>query len=322
MQVENGVLTMDQVDLLRRERLALARLTDKQKAFCEEYVRTFDPILAMKAGGYSLPKYTRGGSQQKMLGLAFDEIMSSEAVQSYLALLKQSVASRIGVSMDGIVDEFKALAFSNMDDYVEWTDAGITKYKSSENLSRAQKAGILEITQTTSKAGTTIKIKLHPKQPALLQLFEILKELEDHEKAPEKAAKISQTQINLILQDPTKRRAIEHLAESMFERQINLVGTDKQKLAFDAQLEKITTRLLEVTDGVTSHGRAGGPGGKETRLIAAESADAGNHREEDPAGEEQEPADCGLQPGEEEGIAGSEAEIDITPGSRYDIDGL
>lgn len=320
---QNETLTLDQLDLLRRERIALSKLTDKQKAFCEEYCRTFDKISAMKAGGYYLPKETRrGGSQQKLIEKNFEGIMASAAVQEYLFLLKQSVASRLNVSMDSIIDEYKSMAFTNMDDYVEWDADGFTSFKSSGELTRAQKAGILEITETTTKTGKTIKIKLHNKQTALDRLFEVLKELEEKDSKPESATKISQTQINLILQDPVKRRAVEHFAEGMFTKQICLVGTDKDRLEFDKHLTKITTRLLEATSGIKGAGRIGGAGSPALGEIEIRGDNAADHCGEDTAGKDQIAESKGPQRGETEGNAGDAEESDIPEGRRYDIDGL
>lgn len=320
---QNEVLSIDQLDMLRRERIALSKLTDKQKAFCETYCRTFDKISAMKAGGYYLPKETRkGGSQQALIEKNFNGIMASAAVQEYIFLLKQSVASRLNVSMDAIIDEYKSMAFTNIDDYVEWSNDGFTTFKSSDELTRAQKAGILEITETTTKSGSTIKIKLHNKQTSLDRLFDVLKELEEKDSKPDPTARISQTQINVILQDPIKRRAIEHLAEGMFTKQIHLVGTDKDRLEFDKHLTKITTRLLEATSGVKGSGRIGGAGIPAPGEIEAGGNNAADHSGEDTAGKKPVGEGQGVLEGETEGDAGVAAESDIAEGRRYDIDGL
>lgn len=243
-------LSFDQLDLLRRERMALAKLTDKQKLFCEEWVRSFDRIQAMKAGGYWTPKQV-GTSQKKLADRNFEDIMASPTVQEYIFLLRQSVVSRLGLSVDVLIDEYKAMALSNMDDYVSWDNNGFTRIKASTELTRAQKAGILEISETTTKQGKVVKIKLYNKQPALDRLLEVLRELEEQETKPQAATKISQTQINLILQDPIKRRAIEHLAESLYGRQISLVGTDKARVDFEGHMAKITNKLMEATSGVS-----------------------------------------------------------------------
>jgi phage terminase small subunit len=304
---------------MRRERLALSKLTDKQKLFCEEYIRSFDKVAAMTAGGYYMPKDKRGlgTTQRKLIEKNFENIMKSPTVGEYLHLLKQSVASRLNVSMDQIIDEYKAMAFTNMDDYVSWTNAGFQKVKSSKELTRAQKAGIIEISETTTKSGTTVKIKLHNKQTALDRLFEVLKELEEVELKPEGPAKISQTQINVILQDPVKRRAVEHLAESMFDKQICLVGTDKDRIEFDKHMTKITTKLLEATGGRKFNvGSAVGAEAKQITTGSGEGEDNRNNSSGSKGSMEAAKEVCEVED------ANIEEKSDLEAGRRYAVDGI
>lgn len=353
---QQAALTLDQLDLYRRERLALSKLTEKQKTFCEVYVRTFNKLAALKEAGYFTPKYT-GGSQDKLIEHDFERVINAPQVQEYIHLLKQSVASRLGFSMDDIVDEFKSMAFTNMDDYVTWTNDGMT-LKSSSQLTRAQKAGILEIKETSNRNSKVVTIKLHNKQPALEKLFEVLKELEEHEAKVDGPAKITQVQINTILMDPVKRRSIEHLAESLYDKQVALVGTDKQRVEFEERMAKITQKMLEVQNGIASGagdgddgrrsaGRSAGSedepvtigeiegieesgcsdagpekkGRKARKNYSGKTADTGDYSEEsDRTWEISEPESDGQSQGEEESDAGckkSEDEI-----SRYDFDGL
>jgi phage terminase small subunit len=319
--IEAGkALSLDQIDLLRRERLALSKLTDKQKKFCEVYVRTFDRLMAMQEAGYSLPKNRSGGSQIKLIDKTFENIMKSPAVAEYINLLKQSVASRIGVSMDAIIEEYRRLAFANMADYVSWDNKGVTILKSSDDLTEAQKAGVVEITETTTKAGKVVRIKLHSKQASLDRLFEILKELEVHETKDNKATKINPVQVNIMLADPAKRRALEHISEVMFDKKIALNYTDKDKLAFNQQLDKITEKLLGDTNGSSGGRSAGVPQIEKTTGAGGQSADAGRY--EETGGAEDEIQDNQQsEPGDTQGAdSGEEPEAD--GGHRYDIDGL
>ena len=312
----------DKKDWVRREQLALLKLTDQQRKLCESYIRNMDKAVAMTEAGYWVPK-TRGPKQLKFIEMNFERYISPPDVQRYLLLLKESVASRLGISMDDIIDEFRAMAFTNMSDFVDWNNDGVTFLKSSKDLTRMQKAGIAEITETTTKAGKIVKIKLHNKQTALDRLFEILRDLEKTDSEEEGPAKISQTQINILLSDPVKRRAIEHLAESLFDRQISLVGTDKQRLEFEERMQKITRRLLEVTDGngAAGHGSVAGALPEETETIGGEGADRGDRGDEN-----QEPDGAELRHGEEESEAqgGEEGQVpgELEAGRRYDIDGL
>jgi len=319
--IEAGkALSLDQLDLLRRERLALSKLTDKQKKFCEVYVRTFDRLMAMQEAGYSLPKNCTGGSQAKLIEKTFNNIMNSAAVAEYINLLKQSVASRIGVSMDAIIEEYRRLAFANMADYVSWNDDGVTFLKSSNDLTAAQKAGVVEITETTTKAGKVVRIKLHSKQASLDRLYEILKDLEVRDTSDNKTGKITQTQINIMLGDPAKRRALEHLSEAMFDKKIALNYTDRDKLEFNKQLDKITAKLLGDTHGISGGRSAGVPQIEAVEETGGQGADEGDHGQAGRAQDTEsicQPAD----PCDTQGVDGGE-EQETDGGRRYDIDGL
>jgi phage terminase small subunit len=321
-QLEAGKsFSMDQLDLMRRERLALSKLTDKQKKFCEVYVTTFDRVLAMQEGGYSLPKHRGGGSQIKLIDKTFNNIMRSPAVAEYINLLKQSVASRIGVSMDQIIEEYRRLAFANMADYVSWDNNGVTFLKSSDDLTAAQKAGVVEVVETTTKSGKTVRIKLHSKQASLDRLFEVLKELEVHDTGEGKAAKISQTQINIMLADPAKRRALEHLSEAMYDKRILLTSQDKNKDEFNKQLDKITMKLLGNAHGISGTGPAGVPQLTAGQTSGGEDGDTGDHGEtgetENGFTETHNQAQGGPQ-----GAEGDQEQALPEEERRYDIDGL
>lgn len=318
-------LNFDQLDFLRRERLALSRLTEQQKLFCEEWVRSFDTIAALRAGKYWLPK-TMGGSQAKLIQKKFDSVMASEAVQQYILLLKESIASRLGVSMDAIVEEYRSLAFLNMDDYVNWTPTGIT-IKSSGELTRAQKAGIMEITETRTKGGTVVKLKLYPKQPALDRLFEILKELEAIENSKDNApAKVSQTQINLILQDPVMRRAVEHLALNLMDKPIHLVGNDKDRIAFDDQIRKITQKFMEpehgIVEGRTGDGSIGGPESPQAKQIESQGGSTGDYRYENSPEEDTGAEERHVREDTGEGSTSDDDDEQPEEERRYPVDGL
>jgi len=312
-------MTLDVVDLLRREKLALSKLTDKQKIFCEAYVRTFDKLLSMKEAGYWTPKHEKGGAQTALIQQTFEHIMSSESVKEYISLLKQSIASRLGFSMDDIVEQYKAMAFANMDDYVRWNADGIVAVQDSEHLTRAQKAGILEITETTTKAGKTIKIKLHSKQTSLDKLFKILKELEEHETKPKGPAEINNNNILIMLQDPVARRSLENIAGILFTKKIKLVGTDKNKEEFNKHLEAITGRLLEAQSGVGIEG----PGTiRETGIPQiTEDSGAGGARGSCREVEDAENRHSTASFTEQDGEDRSSADIP-NEGNRYPLDGL
>lgn len=241
-----GPMNLDVIDYVRREKMVLLNLTEGERRFCEEYVRHFDRRVAYRDAGYDVA----GFSGEDLPGVDDDieKLIAKPNVSAYLLLLRESVASRLGVSLDMIVEEYRRMAFANMGEYVSWSDKGMTVLKGSAKLTEAQRAGVMEIVETTTKAGTTVKIKLFPKQAALDRLFDILKELEDRQEKP-KTNKIDNMQVNVILADPVKRRAIEHLATGMFNRQVMLVENDEDALQFNEHMRKITEKFQGVARG-------------------------------------------------------------------------
>ena len=265
-----GPMNLDVVDYVRREKMALLNLTEQERRFCEGYVRHFDKMVAYRDAGYATQGFS--GEPIKNLEEDVDALVMKPNVSVYLVLLRESVASRIGVDLDMIVEEYRRMAFANMGQYVSWDADGITFLQSSEQLTEAQRAGVMEITETENKQGKTVKVKLFPKQAALDRLFEILKELEDRQEKP-KVNKIDNMQVNVILGDPVKRRAIEHLAAGMFNRQIMLVADDKDAESFNKHIENITKKF----QGVARGSRGGGTRAFEA-YTPAESAGSGRGR--------------------------------------------
>jgi phage terminase small subunit len=73
------------------------------------------------------------------------------------------------VTVDRIIKEFAKIGFSNAGDYFTWGPAGVT-VKSSDELTEEQRSAVEEVSQTVTKDGGTIKVKLHSKQVALERL--------------------------------------------------------------------------------------------------------------------------------------------------------
>jgi len=82
----------------------LAELTDKQKAFCEEYLIDFNGTAAAKRAGYS-PKTARVMAQQNR---------ESQAVIDHLGKLIQERSQRTQVTADRVITEAARIAFSDL----------------------------------------------------------------------------------------------------------------------------------------------------------------------------------------------------------------
>lgn len=333
MAIKGSAAKVDSVELVRRETLKSLPVTEQERVFCESYVRHFDKWMAFKEAGFKVSKKVDGaGYQGRVLENDIDEILSRSHVQAYLRVLKESVATRVGVTIDGIVDEYKAMAFAKMTDYVTWDSGGLTFVRSSKELSDAQVRGVMEVMETDTKHGKQVKVKLFPKQPALDRLFDILKELESIEAPGEERGIKVKNQINMILADPAMRRSVEVLTEGLFGKRVMLSATDPNKEEFDLVMQNISQRYLEkshggeATEGVSDKSQTkarvgkGGRGKEEGFSRHQEAEDAGGAEQGLSDAEACRPGKCGVygqavggrDDGEEEEVAES----------RYDIDGL
>ena len=68
-----------------------------------------------------------------------------------------------------MVRELAQIAFTDMGDYVTWGPDGV-RLKDSSELPEGASAAVLEVSETTTEHGRTLKIKLHDKLGALNSL--------------------------------------------------------------------------------------------------------------------------------------------------------
>ena len=259
-----AVRNLDTLDYERRERLALLRLTPQEKRLCEVFVTTMDWRSAMVEAGYYV-----ANTGNEMLDIQantkrFDEILAAPQVAEYIMLLKESVLSRLGFGLDDIIEELRRIAFSKLSDFYSWDEKGIKHLKADGELTEAEKSAVMEVSYIPGKYGDRVTVKMFPKQAALDRLLEILQKLEEITKARQSEQRpvvINKNTVKVFLQDPVKRRAIEHIAQGLFSRRFCLVSNDQQQQDFDKVIETGTTRYLRQADeqrkGIKGGGIAG-----------------------------------------------------------------
>ena len=128
-------------------------LTPKQAAFVDEYLIDLNATAAAKRAGYKDPNIGR-------------QLITKNNVAEAIRERKQDLALRNQIEQDQIIQELVKLAFSNMTDFVSWGPDGVI-LKNSDEFNANQAACVSEITETVSKHGKTVRIKLHSKEKAL-----------------------------------------------------------------------------------------------------------------------------------------------------------
>ncbi|MGA7328446.1 MAG: terminase small subunit [Rhodomicrobium sp.] len=140
-----------------------AKLTPKQAKFCELYIETGSAAQAYR-GAYNCEKM----KPESVHRLAH-ELLKDVKIASRIEEFQARHAKRHDITVDKLTEELLPIAFADAGDFYEWGPDGV-KVKDSSTLSRTQRACISEVSQTVTKDGGTIRVKLHDKLIAIEKL--------------------------------------------------------------------------------------------------------------------------------------------------------
>ena len=106
------------------------------------------------------------GFSPRTAGAIAHNLMQDERVVHELAKRQAKRAIRTGISAERVLREAARIAFADMKNYGRWDDGKLVLFDS-DDLDDDDSAAISEVTQTPTKYGTQVKIKLHPKQGSI-----------------------------------------------------------------------------------------------------------------------------------------------------------
>jgi phage terminase small subunit len=158
---------------MAKKEALIEELTEKQKAFCREYIFDWNATRAAKAAGYSENTASEMGYEN----------LNKPQIKAYIEEIQKDLEKLSGISRLKVLQEHQKLAFSSI---AHLHNSWITR-KEFEQLTEDQKASIEEIsTQTrfekdysTDPEGATVqidyvKIKLYSKQKSLDSINKML----------------------------------------------------------------------------------------------------------------------------------------------------
>jgi phage terminase small subunit len=131
-------------------------LTTKQERFKEEYLKDLNGRRAAIEAGYS-PKTANEQASR---------LLTKVNIQEALSRRWQEIQEGNGIDAEKVIAELSRLAFSNMRDYVSWGPDGV-RLKDSEELSADATAAVVEVIETHTKEGRSVRFKLADKKGAL-----------------------------------------------------------------------------------------------------------------------------------------------------------
>ncbi|MBM7869315.1 phage terminase small subunit [Clostridium pascui] len=137
----------------------MAKLTAKQKRFCNEYLIDLNATQAAIRAGYSV----------ETAGSIGNENLKKPLIAAYLEKRMANREKRTEITQDKVLNELAKIGFANIDDYVEVEDHGSykdVKIKATKDIPDDKISAISSIKQGPNG----IEVKLHDKVRALENL--------------------------------------------------------------------------------------------------------------------------------------------------------
>jgi phage terminase small subunit len=138
------------------------KLTNRQKAFCYEYIKDWNASRACIAAGYSSGSAKEIGSEN----------LTKPNIKKFISEIQSDIAKQVGISLFSQLNELKKIAYSDISSYFQdWNE--LTNF---DDLTQDQKAAILEINykkdikvrgEDTDIDTEFVKLKLHEKLKAI-----------------------------------------------------------------------------------------------------------------------------------------------------------
>jgi phage terminase small subunit len=124
----------------------MAKLNDRQKKFCEEYLIDLNATQAAKRAGYSeRTAYSKG-----------QQLLKKVEIQEYLQHRRKDQQIRTEITQDRVLQELASIGFARGTDYAQVTKFGTVALTPTDQLSKDQKAAVTGVKET--KDGVEIKL--------------------------------------------------------------------------------------------------------------------------------------------------------------------
>lgn len=134
----------------------MAKLTDKQQRFVDEYLIDLNATQAAIRAGYSVKRASEIGYQQ------LQKTTVSRAISEAMA----ERSKRTGINADRVLQELARIAFVKASDVIDTTDATIKYDASDDDLATIQSVKVKTI-PTKEGSGVEREIRLNDKLKAL-----------------------------------------------------------------------------------------------------------------------------------------------------------
>lgn len=189
------------------------KVTLKQRRFCRAYALHGVGSQAAREAGYS-PKNDRCQAV-KLLKMPHIQAMIKEErakIEEKQTELEVQADTLRTYHEARVRSELAAIAFSRITDICAFNHNGVL-VRAGTSLSDSAVAAIAEITQTSNQFGVNVKVKMHPKLPALQMCAQDLGMLVERHEITEKKAKVyAKLVISMLAEEIKDPALLERLA--------------------------------------------------------------------------------------------------------------
>jgi len=126
----------------------LAKLTDKQERFVEEYLIDLNSTQAAIRAGYSV----------KSAGKIGPELLGKTRISEAITKKKAERSKRTGITADRVLEEYAKIAFANADDIIDFKTGRIKPFATKDDLATIQSVKVKESSRKCRHRGKRSKI--------------------------------------------------------------------------------------------------------------------------------------------------------------------
>lgn len=133
----------------------MAKLTDKQKRFVQEYLVDLNATAAARRAGYSEKTANEQGAR----------LLAKSSIQAAIQAAMQKRQKRVEITQDMVIKELAVIAFANATDFVTINANGLINVKPTKEIPEDKLGAIASIKYSANGLG--VEIKLYDKPRAL-----------------------------------------------------------------------------------------------------------------------------------------------------------
>lgn len=134
----------------------------REQRFIEEYLVDGNGARSVMASGYKAKNLNSAG-------VLASRLLSRPIVGAEIERRQKEIVQKHAVNADRVLGELVRVAFADPGELMEWDDNGI-KLRPSKDLSAEQRRMVSEVSSSSSKDGTNVRVKMHDKLNALGKL--------------------------------------------------------------------------------------------------------------------------------------------------------